>query len=60
VGQLQEASNAGPRYVLLAVPAHTPLAPLVERLLLPQGNSTALWQSVGMHELRLSQALPQL
>lgn len=62
VGQLQEASQSGdlgPRYVLLAVPAHTPLAPLVERLLLPQSNSTAIWQSAGLHELRLSQALPQ-
>jgi len=62
VGQLQEASKSGdlgPRYVLLAVPAQTPLAPLVERLLLPQSNSAAVWQSAGLHEMRLSQALPQ-
>jgi len=32
---------------------------LVERLLLPQSNSAAMWQSAGLHELRLSQALPQ-
>jgi membrane protein len=59
VGQLQEISNSGPRYVLLAVPALTPLAPLVERLLLPQSTSAVVWQSAGLQEMRLSQALPQ-
>jgi membrane protein len=59
VGQLQEISNSGPRYVLLAVPALTPLAPLAERLLLPQSTSAVVWQSAGLQEMRLSQALPQ-
>ena len=64
VGQLQEGSSPaqqgsrhGPRYVLLVEPERTPLAPLVERLLLPHSASAAVWLSAGLHELRLSQAL---
>lgn len=42
IGRLDETDA---RYVLLVNPAHTPLAPLVEALLLPQQESTQkMWQ----------------
>lgn len=61
VGQLQEGGEGGPRYVLLVSPALTPLSPLVERLLLMRtAGSAAVWHNARLHELRLSEALPQV
>ena len=47
-----------PRYVLLADPATTALAPLVQDLLLREQPSTqAVWRRAGWHEQRLSDVL---
>ena len=47
------------RIVLLADPAGTPLAPLVQRLLLTQDDDTAaLWCASGWERLTLADALP--
>ncbi len=59
VGRLQEESDdVAPRHVLLADPRSLPLAPLVDRLLLPDAAPVqAVWQHAGWHRLRLSDVL---
>lgn len=52
------ASAAEPRWVLLADPAATPLAPLVRRLLLDPADSLApFWQGTGLERLCLADVL---
>lgn len=52
------ASTAEPRWVLLADPATTPLAPLVQRLLLDQEDSLApFWQGARLQQLKLADLL---
>ena len=47
-----------PRYVLLADPARTPLAPLVQKLLLERAQSLApLWQRAGLETLHMADVL---
>lgn len=64
VGATPEAATSyleegEPRYVLLADPHTTPLAPLLEQLLLRhEGAAVALWQSSGWGERTLAQVLP--
>ncbi|MDE2369425.1 MAG: YihY family inner membrane protein [Burkholderiales bacterium] len=61
VSRLDEAPGAdprGPRYVLLCEPASTPMAPLVERMLLaPGASSTAFRAASAIDRLTLAQAL---
>jgi membrane protein len=59
VGQLAvQAENEQPRLVLLAEPARTPLAPLLQALLLPRAHSTGvLWDNAGWMSLSLRDAL---
>ena len=58
VAQLSESDRHGSRYVLLVQPEATPLAALVERLLLaPSDTTRAFWQASGWRELSLAQAL---
>ncbi len=59
IGRLREQDDgAAPRHVLLVDPATAPLAPLLDRLLLPASPQTdALWNAGGWHRLRLSDAL---
>jgi len=59
IGLLQEGGeDEAPRYVLLANPATTPLAALLDALLLKQEDSTRnLWQSGHWSELKLRDAL---
>ncbi|MBU3738903.1 MAG: YihY family inner membrane protein [Rhodoferax sp.] len=59
IGQLDEETPGAPqRQVLLAEPATTPLAPLVQALLLPRQPATeALWQNSRWATARLDQAL---
>jgi len=63
VGRLQEEDEATqrqaePRYVLLADPQATPLAPLVQRLLLERSASLeGLWGRAGLDGLRLGDVL---
>ena len=53
--------ESDPRYVLLADPDTTLLAPLLSQLLLVRSDSTAvLWQRAGWEEMTLRQALPQI
>jgi membrane protein len=55
VGRLDED---GERYVLLQDPAHLMLAPLAERLLLPQSRGTeAFWTSSGLVNMTVERAL---
>ena len=57
VGKLDEEQQ---RYVLLADPQQTPLGPLIERLLLPWGNTTRqVWQQGAFKDTQLSQVLPE-
>lgn len=50
--------GAPPRLVLLADPARTPLAPLLQALLLPrEGSTAALWRSGRLDELSLCDVL---
>lgn len=52
------APAAEPRWVLLADPVTTPLAPLVQRLLLNQADSLApFWQGAGLQRLKLADVL---
>ncbi|KAF1042268.1 YihY family inner membrane protein [Xylophilus sp.] len=60
IGRLvgDEGDDALPRYVLLADPDATPLAPLMHRLLLaPDGHAAALWAHERWGGLRLREAL---
>jgi membrane protein len=59
IGQLQEeADGTAARQVLLVEPALTPLAPLVERLLLQRTDSASnLWQNSRLALMTLDQAL---
>ena len=53
--------ESDPRYVLLAEPDTTLLAPLLEELLLVHSDSTApLWQHVGWETMTLREALPRI
>lgn len=55
LGRLDEEDE---RYVLLQDPAHLPLAPLAQRLLLPDAASTqAFWAASGLRKLTVAQAL---
>ena len=55
LGRLDED---GERYVLLQDPANLPLAPLAQRLLLPQSASTeAFWATSGLGAMTVAQAL---
>ncbi|MEH3087116.1 MAG: YihY family inner membrane protein [Xylophilus ampelinus] len=59
IGRLREQDEAAsPRHVLLVDPEAAPLAPLLDRLLLPASPPVAaLWSAGGWHRLRLSDAL---
>lgn len=60
VGQvgMAVAATADLRWVLLADPAHTPLAPLVQRLLLGDADSLApFWRGTGLQRLTLAEVL---
>ncbi|WP_219220411.1 YihY family inner membrane protein [Variovorax boronicumulans] len=53
----EEPADDDPRYVLLADPA-TPMAPLLEALLIPRAEPLAgLWQQGPLHSLRLGDVL---
>jgi membrane protein len=55
---LQDEDEPNRRYVLLADPDNTPLAPLLERLLLERTPAVeALWKSTGLPTLMLRQVL---
>jgi membrane protein len=57
VARLDEEAQ---RYVLLADLRQTPLAPLIDRLLLPHGDTVAqVWQQGRLHHLTVSQVLPE-
>lgn len=59
VGRLESVDGQEGALVLLAEPAATPLAPLVERLLLTRDVSTAAaWQTSAWDARRLADALP--
>ncbi|HNE72703.1 MAG TPA: hypothetical protein PLJ81_11100, partial [Giesbergeria sp.] len=66
VGRLQEEDGATPRqaesrYVLLADPQTTPLAPLVQRLLLERTPSLeGVWGRAGLDGLLLGDALASI
>lgn len=56
VGVLQEPGLA--RHVLLVDPAHTPVAPLVQALLLSvRSEDEPFWQNTGLSQMRLADAL---
>jgi membrane protein len=59
IGQLNDAEgNAASRYLLLVDPDATPLAPLMQRLLLDRAPSVDnLWEKAGWRMLRLRDAL---
>ena len=59
VGRLMDDGQDGlPRLVLLAEPARTPLAPLMQTMLLPREASTdGFWASARLDELKLVDAL---
>src|SRR5690606_9514939 len=63
VGQINDAAVSAsdvpePRYVLLADPDNTLLAPLVQRLLLERAQSLEpLWERAGLDGLRLADLL---
>jgi len=59
VGRLVDDGQDGlPRLVLLAEPARTPLAPLMQTMLLPREASTdGFWGSARLDELKLADAL---
>ncbi|MEO7940908.1 MAG: YhjD/YihY/BrkB family envelope integrity protein, partial [Burkholderiaceae bacterium] len=53
-----DANPEGPRYVLLVDPTQTPLAPLLEALLLRHNSSTeALWERAQFAQARLGELL---
>jgi membrane protein len=55
LGRLDEEDE---RYVLLQDPAHLPLEPLAQRLLLPATGSTeAFWAGSGLRSMSVAQAL---
>lgn len=55
LGRLDEADE---RYVLLQDPAHMPVAPLAQRLLLPDSPSTeAFWSVSGLRGMNVAQVL---
>lgn len=55
LGRLDEEDE---RYVLLQDPEHLPLAPLAQRLLLPQSASTeAFWAASGLSAMTVAKAL---
>ena len=55
LGRLDEEDE---RYVLLQDPAHLPVAPLAQRLLLPDSPSTAaFWSVSGLRSMSVAQAL---
>jgi len=55
---VEDVSDDGPRYVLLAEPAATLLEPLVHALMLQRGGSTeALWTRSRLGEVQLAQVL---
>lgn len=55
VARLDEGGE--PRHVLLCDPTRTPLAPLLERTLLPRGGAgAALWQAAGLDTRMLAEA----
>lgn len=57
VGALQD-DGAEPRLVLLVEPASTPLAPLVQRLLLrPAQGNQAFWRGARLDQMQLADAL---
>lgn len=59
LGQLSAVRDSGePIYVVLADPANTALAPLLELLLVGQSPSlTGFWQRAGLHGLKLADVL---
>ena len=59
LGRLMDEGEGGlPRLVLLADPARTPLAPMLQALLVPRETSTsALWRSGRLEELHLCDVL---
>jgi len=61
VGELAEAEDTrDPRYVLLAEPDRTPVAPLAEALMLPRARSVeGLWTAAPLDALRLRDLLPK-
>ena len=60
VGVLQEEGQGEPRMVLLVDPAHTPVAPLAERLLVRHAESSdAFWRMAQMDKLQLAAVLPE-
>lgn len=60
VGTLQDDNASPGRLVLLIDPQQTPLAPLVERLLLRHAESSdALWNAARLEQLCLAEVLPQ-
>jgi len=61
IAQLHEDAVDDPRWVLLADPRQTLLAPLAERLLMERnGAGDVLWQSTGWSRTPLSDVLPPL
>ena len=61
VGTLQEEGDSEPRLVLLIDPARTPLAPLVDHLLLRHAESSdAFWSVARMDQLPLADVLPKV
>lgn len=61
IGRLTPGINGAPmRLILLVEPEHTPLSPLVERLLLPRvGSAEMLWRNANFSTLSLQDALAQ-
>lgn len=58
VGRLDDDDDVQ-RWALLVDPSAVPVAPLVQRLLLPRGPATeALWRSAGWERLPLAEVLP--
>lgn len=60
IGQLQEGSDDTPaRYLLLADPDTTPLAPLVQGMLLPRSEAVSgVWEQARIRSLWLRDAMP--
>lgn len=57
-GEVADADAPEPRYVLLATPESTLLAPLIQRLLLRRADSLApLWEHAGLDGLHLADVL---
>ena len=62
IGQLQEGSDDTPaRYLLLADPDTTPLAPLVQGMLLPHSEAVSgVWEQARIRSLWLRDAMPRI